>query len=81
MKSSLNAIVLNCYNVYIVRTFVYVWYKFDVSNINNNTINDFLCANILEDQAQWRDKTKGLRNLVIVNNARVVDGWMKALGS
>ena len=25
---------------------------------NNN--NDFFCANILEDQAQWRDKIKGL---------------------
>ena len=22
--------------------------------------NDFFCPNILEDQAQWRDKTKGL---------------------
>ena len=28
--------------------------------------NDFLCANILEDQAQWRDKTKGLSNCVNV---------------
>ena len=33
-------------------------------SINNNN-NDFLCANILEDQAQWRDKTKVLSNLVI----------------
>ena len=33
--------------------------------INNNN-NDFLCANILEDRAQWRDKTKALSNLVIV---------------
>ena len=24
--------------------------------ISNNT-NDFLCANILDDQVQWRDKT------------------------
>ena len=75
MKSSLNGIVLNCYNVYIVRTFVNVRYKFDVSNINNNTVNDFLCANILEDQAHWGNK------IVIVNNARVVDGWLKVLGS
>ena len=28
--------------------------------------NDFLCANILKDQAQWRDKTKGLSKLVMV---------------
>ena len=34
------------------------------SGVNNN--NDFLCANILEDQAQWRDKTKGLSNCVNV---------------
>ena len=33
--------------------------------------------NILEDQPQWRDKTKLLSNLVIVNNERVVDRWMK----
>ena len=33
--------------------------------------NNFLCVNIVEDQAQWRDKTKGLSNLVI--------GWMKVL--
>ena len=31
---------------------------------NNN--NNFLCANILENQAQWRDKTKGLSNCVNV---------------
>ena len=36
------------------------------SKVNNN--NDFFCANILEDQAQWRDKTKGLSNVVIENN-------------
>ena len=29
-------------------------------------IIDFFCANILEDQAQWSDKTKGLSKLVIV---------------
>ena len=33
-------------------------------DINNN--NNFLCANILEDQAQWRYKTKGLSNCVNV---------------
>ena len=33
---------------------------------NNNNDNDFLCANILEDQAQWRDETKGLSNCVNV---------------
>ena len=32
----------------------------------NNNNKFFLCANILEDQAQWHDKTKGLNKLVIV---------------
>ena len=27
---------------------------------NNNSNNDFSCAIIHEDQAQWSDKTKGL---------------------
>ena len=36
---------------------------------NNNNNNDFFCANVLEDQAQLRDKTKGLSKLVIENNA------------
>ena len=36
----------------------------DVPPDNNN--NDLFCANILEDQAQWRDKTNGLSQLVIV---------------
>ena len=49
-----------------------------LSQYNNS---DFLCGNFLEDQAQWRDKTNGLRNLVIVNNARIVDELMKVLGS
>ena len=39
-----------------------------MSAINNNN-NDFFCANILEDQAQWCDKTKGLSKLVIESNA------------
>ena len=30
-------------------------------NEYNNNNNDFLCANIFEDQAQWHDKTKGLK--------------------
>ena len=42
--------------------------------------NVIRCANILEDHAQWRGKTKGLSYLVIANNARIVDGWMKILG-
>jgi len=46
-----------------------------VSLCNNNYY--FFYANILEDQAQGHDKTKGLSNLVIVKNARVVNGWMK----
>ena len=37
--------------------------------IYNNKNNDFFCANILEDQAQWRDKTMGLSKLIIENNA------------
>ena len=40
-----------------------------------------MCTNIHEDQAQWRNKAIGLSNLVIVNNARVIDGWMKVLQS
>ena len=42
-------------------TFILISY-FQYNNNNNN----FLCANILEDQAQWRDKTKGLSNCVNV---------------
>ena len=37
---------------------------------------DFFYATILEDQAQWRDKTKGLSKLVIENNAWVQDTRM-----
>ena len=36
--------------LYYARNYIYNFY-------NNN--NDFFCANILEDQAQWRDKTEG----------------------
>ena len=35
-------------------------------NVNNNNNDDFLCANILEDRDQWRDKTNGFSNVVIV---------------
>ena len=33
--------------------------------VSNN--DDFLGANIIDDQSQWRDKTKGLINLIIEN--------------
>ena len=36
-----------------------------IFSINDNN-NDFLCANILEYWAQWRNKTKALSNLLIV---------------
>ena len=53
-----------------------------VNILNNNNNNDLLCANILEDQARWRDRIMGLCNLVIVVNAHVlVDGWMIVPGS
>ena len=45
-------------------------------NIFTKSNNDFLCANILEEQAQWREKSKG-ENVVIVNNTRDVNGSMK----
>ena len=38
-------------------------------NNNNNNNSNFFCANILENQAQWRDKTGGLINLIIESNA------------
>ena len=47
---------------------------------NNSNIIDIFCANILEDQAQLRDKTKGLNNLVIVKMGQVVNGCMKVIG-
>ena len=37
-------------------------------NNNNNNNSNFFCANILENQAQWRDKTRGLINLIIESN-------------
>ena len=38
--------------------------KYAVSQCHSDN-NDFFCANIFEDQAQWRNKTKGLSKLVI----------------
>ena len=64
-------------SIFIINIDYTAYYDFALNNNNN----DFFCANVLEDQAQWRDKTKGLCNLVIVNNVRVIDGWMKVLGS
>ena len=40
-----------------------------LDNNNNNNNSNFFCANILENQAQWRDKTRGLINLIIESNA------------
>ena len=40
-------------------------HQIEMHDYNNNN-NNFLCANILEDQAQWRDKTKGLSNCINV---------------
>ena len=40
---------------------------------NNN--KDFFCANILEDQAQWPNKTKELSKLVIIRQS-VSRQWM-----
>ena len=37
--------------------------------LDNNNNSNFFCANILENQAQWRDKTRGLINLIIESNA------------
>ena len=36
---------------------------------NNNNNSNFFFANILENQAQWRNKTRGLINLIIESNA------------
>ena len=38
-------------------------------------IIDFFCANTPEDHAQWRDKSKGLRKLLIVRQC-VSRQWM-----
>ena len=46
-----------------------------LESYNNNNNNDLFCANILEDQAQWCDKTKGLSKLIIINQC-VSHQWM-----
>ena len=43
-------------------------------------IIDLFCVNILEDQVQWRDKTKGLSKLVIVRQC-VSRQWMDEDGN
>ena len=40
----------------------------DVHIYNNNNNNDFLCANILEDQAQWRE-------MLIYTHGGIVATW------
>ena len=52
-----------------------VHWKVTHATIYNNNNNNILCASILEDQAQWRDKTKGLSNLLIVSQY-VSHRWM-----
>ena len=68
----------------IVHCFICIMCRLMAISYNNNHIDDdFLCANILEDRAQWRDKTKGLRTLVILKQCasrRQMDGWTKLLG-
>ena len=44
---------------------LYVSYRLTYTTNSNN--NNFFCANILEVQAQWRDKSKGLSKLIIIN--------------
>ena len=39
-----------------------------------------IASNIIENQAEWLDKTKGLSYLIVVNNPQVIDEWMKVLG-
>ena len=64
------------YNTYKMYAYVYL-FSLELSNLpyydNNNS--DFFCANILEDQAQWRDKTKGLSKLIIVKQC-MSHQWM-----
>ena len=48
---------------------------FSSNGDDDNNNNDLFCANILVDQAQWRDKTKGLSKLVIVKQC-VSHQWM-----
>ena len=49
----------------------------DILLANND---DFLCVNILKDQAQWHDKTKGLSNFIIITmHESSAEGRMKVL--
>ena len=56
---------MNCKMLYIILKIVAA----NVHTMYNNNNNDFFCPIILEDQAPWRDKIKGLSKLVIENNA------------
>ena len=47
------------------------WNHVPASATADNNNKDFLSVNILEDQAQWRAKIKGLSNHIIVNNAQM----------
>ena len=54
--------------------------QFSLSLLLLSNNKDFLCANMLEDQAQWCDKTKGLCKLVIINNALRRIGSIREIG-
>ena len=41
----------------------------------NNSNNELFCTNILEDHAQWHDKTNGLSKLIIVKQC-MSHQWM-----
>ena len=45
-----------------------LWLTREKYNNNNNNNSNFFCANILENQAQWRDKTRGLINQAITDS-------------
>jgi hypothetical protein len=51
------------------------------NNYDHHNNNDSLCTNIVEDQAEWRDKIKELCTLVSIVNVRVINGWIKVLRS
>ena len=46
-----------------------MYFRNDTAYEQDNNNSNFFCANILENQAQWRDKTRGLINLIIESNA------------
>ena len=65
-------IVFGPLGIHTNNSFYIIMYSFKQHNNNNNNNNNnsnFFCANILENQAQWRDKTRGLINLIIESNA------------